>query len=275
MLYHNTHRMSSPESVAKTASLLDFQAYGQGNPPLVILHGLMGSRGNWQRIATALAADMAVIVPDLRNHGRSFHAAPHSPVSMAEDVLRLMDALQVDRFSLMGHSMGGKVALQLLSLAPARLKRVAVIDIAARSYDPQPNQTLLSALLNTNILGLETRKELDKAFVPVVQDASLRAFLLKNIQRKENKTFAWQPNVELLARTPENYMCAIALPTSSDVPLLLLKGSASPYVKATDIEALQAVFSSMKTIELPTGHWPHSEQPEAFLAAIRAYFATP
>ena len=232
----------------------------------------MGSLGNWRPIANALAAQHAVVLVDLRNHGASFHQAPHSLVAMTEDVLALADTLGVARFQLIGHSMGGKVAFELSKHAAHRVSRMVVVDISSRGYNPATNTQLLSSLAKVPLTGLYTRTHLDKAFEKVLPESSMRAFMLKNLKHKAEGGFAWLPNLDLLARSTADYMCEVVFESGNDLPpLLLIQGKHSAYLQESDVSLLQNTFDDFQLKTLDTGHWPHSEAPEAFLRAVQPF----
>lgn len=245
---------------------------GTKGPALLILHGLMGSSDNWQQVAKAFSSTYQVFVPDLRNHGRSFHAAPHSLAAMREDLLQLMGTEGLQEVNLIGHSMGGKVAMSLALGHPLRVRKLVVVDIAMRRYPAQENLKLLQGLRSVSLEGLESRRALDTAFAAVVPEEGLRHFLLKNLERNEENGFRWRPNIALLVKELAHYLGEVPVPALPfGAPTLWLRCGRSSYVQDSDLPQLQAAFSTLKVEVMKTGHWPHAEQPTTFVATIKAF----
>ncbi|HEY5719706.1 MAG TPA: alpha/beta fold hydrolase, partial [Gammaproteobacteria bacterium] len=171
---------------------LYYREEGSG-APLLVLHGLFGSSSNWARLARGLAAEFRVICADLRNHGRSPHAAGMSYPQMAADVVALLDRLRLDRVALLGHSMGGKVAMQVALNQPERVSRLLVADIAPRAY--RGNQAIvLEALEALHLDSLASRREADERLAAQVPETGVRAFLLTNLTQEQGR-FGWRINL--------------------------------------------------------------------------------
>ena len=254
-----------------TEKKLFFRRLGEKGPKLILLHGLMGSSDNWQKIARALSANYDVFVPDLRNHGRSFHAHSHTLQAMRDDILQLMDEEKISVANLLGHSMGGKVAMSFAIEYPDRVRKLVVVDIAMRRYPKWDNQRLLTSLAEVSLFGLRSRKELDKAFEKVVPEALLRQFLLKNLVRDKKNNFLWRPNLNLLCLELPKYLGEVQVKSPSLLPTLLIRGISSSYLRDSDVEYMKSAFSCLSIEELQTGHWPHTEQPEAFVAILETF----
>ena len=167
---------------------LFYSRVGQGEP-LLILHGLFGSSRNWQSLARRYAEHYEVFSVDLRNHGQSFHTEEMSYPLMAEDVSRLVDQLGLGDIRVIGHSMGGKVAMQLAIEHGNLLNRIVVADIAPVSYQHDHNDTV-GALMAVDIERINSRADADAQLQPLIGEAPLRAFLLQNLVRQDGQ---WLP----------------------------------------------------------------------------------
>ncbi|MDY6891859.1 MAG: alpha/beta fold hydrolase [Pseudomonadota bacterium] len=251
---------------------LNFQRSGQGFP-LIILHGLFGSLENWGAQAKQLSQRHDVIAVDLRNHGRSPHAARMDYSAMAEDLIELMERLQLDRAHLLGHSMGGKAAMQLALTHPDRVERLIVVDIAPVAYPPH-HEEVFAGLDSIDLSRLQSRREADAILSRHVSSAPTRAFLLKNLYRDENGHFAWRMNLPVL----EQQYDRIAAPpkgTPYTGPVLFIKGGESDYIAAEHREAILTCFPAARfKIIAGAGHLPHVEKPATFTRLVEN-FLTP
>ncbi len=243
----------------------------KGNTPLLILHGLMGSSDNWRQMAKTFSVHHEVFLPDLRNHGRSLHKYPHSVDAMVQDVIQLMDNEGLADVVLMGHSMGGKVAMALALQHPTRVRKLLIVDITMRRYPQRENQQLLQALLSVPLVDLSSRRALNKAFTAVVPDTIIRNFLLKNLVRNGQGTFVWRPNLELLVKEIPSYLSKVTYTQPFTQSTLLLRGGRSPYVKDSDIAEFARAFPVLQVHMLPTGHWLHFEEPAGFISAVEGF----
>ncbi|WP_409525056.1 alpha/beta fold hydrolase [Nitrincola sp. MINF-07-Sa-05] len=245
---------------------LHYQRSGQGEP-LVILHGLFGTLENWGGQIKAFAEHYDVIAVDLRNHGRSPHTDQISYELMAADIIDLLDQLELPNAHILGHSMGGKVAMQLALNTPDRVNQLIIVDIAPVAYQ-HDHDDVFKGLFNVQLDSITSRKEAESQLAEHVQDPSVRAFLLKNLYRNDDKRFAWRMNLELLHR---DYDKVIAAPQGSPFnrPALFIKGSESHYLLKAYQPAIMALFPAarLKMIE-GAGHWPHAEKPALFTRLV-------
>ena len=255
--------------------LLHYLDQGQGRP-LVILHGLFGTLDNWQTLARrwATEAGLRVISVDLRNHGRSFHSPEHTYALMAQDVLDLFDHLRLGpEATLLGHSMGGKVAMRFALDHPVRLARLVVLDIAPRFSDMAHQDDVLAGLRAVNLAAIGNRQEADAALARHVGNAGTRQFLLKNLYRQEDNSFAWRINLPVLAAQ----LAAVGEETTSLTPFLkptlFIRGGLSDYITAEDkLTGIPALFphSQVATV-LDAGHWVHAEKPAEIFELVKAF----
>ncbi|MFN3882601.1 MAG: alpha/beta fold hydrolase [Nitrincola lacisaponensis] len=250
---------------------LHYQRTGQGTP-LIILHGLFGTLENWGAQIKALAEHHDVIAVDLRNHGRSPHSMDMSYPLMAEDVIELMDDLQLSQVNLMGHSMGGKVAMQMALSYPQRIARLLLVDIAPVSYPPH-HEAVFKGLFSIDLTSLTSRADADKQLQAWVEEAGVRAFLLKNLYRNEQGQFAWRMNLDCL-RSEYDAIAAAPEGPAFKGPTRFIKGGLSHYLKPEHTDAVRQRFpnADVKVIE-DAGHWPHAEKPALFTRLVERFFS--
>ncbi|MEE2025157.1 MULTISPECIES: alpha/beta fold hydrolase [Alkalimonas] len=230
-------------------------------PYLVLLHGLFGSQDNLAGIARAAESDFTVLSMDLPNHGRSPHTDAMNYRQMAQAVL---DSLpdDADSFYLLGHSMGGKTAMQLALIAPQRVKALLVADIAPVAYEARHNQ-IIEAMQAVELAKLQTRQDADKQLARSIAEPGVRQFLLKNLL-KTGEQFSWRCNLAVIAK---RYHEVQAAPKGEPYtgPVLFIKGANSDYILPEHQGAIQALFPQAKAkIIHGAGHWLHAEKPAAF-----------
>ena len=241
---------------------------GAGLPPLVILHGMLGSSRNWQTTGRDLAAKFHVLALDLRNHGESPHDNLMTYAAMMEDVIAWLDFQGLTRVTLLGHSMGGKVAMLLACRHPERVAGLIVVDIAPKGYHWEAHQQEFAAMNALDLTNLAGRTAAEKEFESRITDWAMRKFLLTNLERMDDGRWKWGINLPGLTA---------ALPvlegdplTASDVfpgPALFISGGKSRYVLAEDHAAIRAHFPAARIEVIPaSGHNPHIEAREAFVA---------
>ncbi|TGE26288.1 alpha/beta fold hydrolase [Hymenobacter metallicola] len=251
---------------------LHFRELGAGNP-LVILHGLFGTSDNWQTLAKRWAETHRVIVVDLRNHGRSPQTPEHSYELMSQDVLELFEQLQLQHVALMGHSMGGKVAMRFALDHPTRLDKLIVLDIAPRLSDMRHQDDILAGLHAVNLATIESRQQADEALAQHIPQLGVRQFLLKNLYRREDNSFAWRPNLAALTQHMPAIGAEITSPLPFVKPALFVRGGKSDYISTEDkLYGIPALFpnSQVETI-VNAGHWLHAEEPDQIYALVEAF----
>ncbi len=250
-----------------TTPLLHHVATGEGEP-LLILHGLFGSGKNWQSHARRFAAEYHTHVVDLRNHGDSFHAVEMNYPAMAEDVRRLLASLGIEACRVVGHSMGGKVAMTLAAHHPGLVSRLVIADIAPVSYFHDYDD-LLEPVLALQLEHLESRTQADHALRENIPEDPLRAFLLQNLLR-DGAGWRWRVNWRVIQREMESLTGFEDLSDwQIDLPALFIRGARSDYVGDDEIELIKRHFSraELATID-DAGHWLHAEQPESFVSTV-------
>ena len=246
---------------------LHFRQYGQGDS-LILLHGLFGAADNWHTIATRLADRFTVIVPDLRNHGQSPHSEEMNYPVMAVDVAELIGSLGLDDSLMLGHSMGGKVAMQLALTQPRLVRKLIVADMSPRGYTPLHNE-IIAALAALGIGSFTARGEIEAALAGPIPSLNLRRFLLKNLTRTPEGRFAWKINLPAIAACYPQLRAAVSGPTPFTGPTLFLRGSKSEYIRAAGEPAIPEFFprAELQTIE-GAGHWLHADAPDEFVRRV-------
>ncbi len=243
---------------------------GAGRPPLVILHGMLGSSRNWQTTGRDLSEHFHVLALDLRNHGESPHDETMTYFSMMEDVIGWLDLQGLTRVTLLGHSMGGKVAMLLACRQPERVAALVVVDIAPKGYHWEAHQREFAAMNALDLTHLPGRAAAEKEFESRVDDWAMRKFLLTNLERTNEGGWRWVVNLAALtAALPELEGVGIAPDDQYAGPTLFITGGKSRYVEAGDETAIRAHFPAARIEVIPTSaHNPHMEAREAFVALV-------
>ena len=252
--------------------ILAFTEAGEG-PPLILLHGLFGAGQNWGGIRRALAPRFRVLTPDLRNHGASPRAAAMDYATMAADLAETLDAAGVPRAAVVGHSMGGKVAMAFALEHPDRVERLVVADIAPVRYRPVL-RGYIDAMQAVPLHAGLTRKQADAQLAETIPEPGIRAFLLQSL-RFEAEPPAWRLGLaELAAAMPVIEDFAPPPGATFDGKVLVMAGEASGYVRPEHHAAFRALFPAVTFTTIPkAGHWVHAENPQGFLAALEAFLA--
>lgn len=242
-----------------------------GRAPLVMLHGLFGSSDNWIGVAPKLGRKCYAL--DLRNHGLSPHSDEMDFPLMAGDVAEFFDEHKLPRVSVLGHSLGGKVAMQFALTHPDRMEKLVTVDIAPRTYAPEHNP-IFKALLGLDLKRFQSRNQIEEALAPEIPDLALRRFLLKNLKLGQGTpaNFAWKiPLASLFANYPK--LCEpLTSPRIFNGPTLFLRGGKSPYVTADDTAQIQKLFprSKLETIG-QANHWVHADAPDDFVRHVSEF----
>jgi pimeloyl-ACP methyl ester carboxylesterase len=252
---------------------LHFEEYGQrGNPSLVILHGFFASSRNWRLIAKKLAQKHHVFVPDLRNHGLSPHAVEMDYPNMATDVKMFLAEREIVKPFLMGHSMGGKVAMWLALNDPDLIQKLIVVDIAPVTYR-HSFENVIQALLDLPLAEISNRKQAEDLLAESLPDLSFRQFILQNLILKDGE-YCWRTDLAIFQKAAP---AIIAFPNSEDLPpysgqSLFVVGEKSTHVKEQYYDKIETLFpgASIETLK-NAGHWLHAEQPEQFLALVNQF----
>lgn len=250
---------------------LNYKIYGTGHP-LIIMHGLFGMGDNWRSIARMLEAEFQCIVVDMRNHGRS----PHNPVMnfavMTDDILELVEDLALDHPSLLGHSMGGKVAMQFALCYPEMVHKLIVVDIAPKHY-PRHHDTVIEAIESVDLAMLKERADAENALARHLgNDQSTIQFLMKNLSRTPEGGFEWKANMPVIIDAYYHLMEEVTPLASFLGPVLFVKGEKSRYISMDDLPHILDLFPNAALVTIPgAGHWVHADAPQPFTRAIHDF----
>lgn len=246
---------------------LHFRTEGNGKT-IVLIHGLFGSADNLGLLARTLKEHHQVISIDLRNHGSSPHSDLFTYKDLAQDVLDTLDKLNIQTFDVIGHSMGGKVAMTLAALAPQRLDHLIILDIAPVAYQEHRHQNVFNGLREVNRHQINKRSDADHYLADYVKDAGVRQFLLKSLT-KTPTGYDWRFNVEGLIANYKTIMDWQAAPLPFTGKTLFIKGQCSEYIEPQHREATINQFPNAKAhVVANTGHWLHVEKPDVIYRII-------
>ncbi|MEY4918519.1 MAG: hypothetical protein RL616_2432 [Verrucomicrobiota bacterium] len=249
---------------------LHFKQLGHGEP-LILLHGLFGSADNWFGVAPKLAEKFHVLIPDLRNHGHSPHHAAMGYPLMAADVEKFFVAQKIESACVIGHSMGGKVAMQFALDFPARVKKLVAVDMAPRAY-LRAHDFIFTALLALDLKSFQTRAEIEAALEPEIPSLNLRRFLLKNLGRDEHGNFFWKMNLKGVAENYSRLGEVLSPRNHFEKPTLFIRGGKSDYITAADESEIRRLFSAAEIQTIATAnHWVHADAPEEFVRLVLAF----
>ena len=247
---------------------LHYQSFGDGQP-LVLIHGLFGSSDNWGGIAKHFSQTHKVVCVDLRNHGKSPHHHSQKYADMASDLLKLCDTLHLDTIHLLGHSLGGKVAMQFATQYPERVDKLIVVDMAKRAYSDEHTH-LMDAMMSVDLHHMQTRSDVDKALSDSIPNMMVRQFLLMNLI-KTNNGLQWRINLPALKANYSEFISPVCEASYYHQPSLFIYGEHSDYINDSDLSHIKAHFTQAEFARLPTGHWVHAEAPKAFINAASAF----
>jgi pimeloyl-ACP methyl ester carboxylesterase len=263
---------------------LFYRKYGTG-PKLIILHGLYGSSDNWIGIARKLENHYTVLLPDLRNHGASPHSPTHTYAEMVDDIQQFYLDTNTENAFLIGHSMGGKVAMQFAAEYPEKVNRLMIVDIAPKNYlignksykHIRQHEMILELLENPDLSRFHSRKELDDYFSLRIKEETVRHFLLKNIHRTNTGHFEWKMNAGILRDSFRSMVGEVNMEWFEErmpitaYPVTFVRGLKSEYVTDSDWNEIRKIYPEANIVDISdAGHWLHSEQPDQFVRAVLA-----
>ena len=234
----------------------------------MVLHGLFGSLDNWHTLSNKLAGHFQVLAVDQRNHGHSFHSPEMSYPLMAQDLFEFLERQGLGRASLLGHSMGGKTAMEFALRYPARLDKLVVVDIAPRAYSPR-HRHILDALLSLDLAACSSRRQMEAALAPAIPGELTRQFLLKSVERNAQGAFRWTMNLQGIANNYERLCEALDQGRACSRPALFIGGGESDYLLAEDFDSIHRLFPHAQFRSLAgAGHWVHADAPQAFARLV-------
>ncbi len=252
--------------------LLNFKESGQGRA-VILLHGLLGSADNWHPIALRLAESFHVFAVDQRNHGQSPHSDLMNYSLMAGDVDEFMSARGLATATIIGHSMGGKTAMQFALNFPNRVEKLIVVDMAPRAYAPAYKQ-IFAALLALDLPKFQSRQQIEDVLAPEIPSLALRRFLLKNLGRNSDGDFFWKINLRGIAENYSRLRDPVSALVPFTKPVLFIRGGKSNYLTPEDGPLIRELFPQSEIETIPdAGHWLHADQPEEFVKRVLKFLA--
>ncbi len=236
-------------------------------PPVILLHGLFGAAQNWGAVQRHLAARHRVLALDLRNHGASRRAAAMDYPAMAADVAETMQAMGAAPAAVIGHSMGGKVAMALALTAPQHVSRLVVVDIAPVTYPPAL-RAYVEAMQAVPLQSGLTRRDVDAALATAIPEASIRAFLVQNLRMQDDPP-SWRLGLAEIGAAMPVIESFPELPGRYEGQTLVINGERSSYIQPESHPRFQALFPAARFATVPgVGHWVHAENPSGFLGLV-------
>lgn len=246
---------------------LYYHSYGDRGLPLIILHGLLGSSDNWHTLGKTFGAHFRVFALDARNHGRSPHSEIFNFEAMAEDVREFLEQQQISSAHLLGHSMGGKTAMQFTLTYSTMVDKLIVVDITPRAYEPH-HDYIFDAISSLDLNAVSSRKEIDAALATKIASPATRQFVMKNLARDDSGAFRWKMNLVAIRRNYDEVNKALDPSKHFDKPTLFVKSNKAGYIIADDEGVIRTMFPRVKVIGVDVGHWIHAEAPEEFARIV-------
>lgn len=251
---------------------LFYREYGNG-APVIMIHGLLGMSDNFIPVAKKLAEQYKVILPDLRNHGNSPHSEDFDLNVLTEDIVRLFHKLNFNSAVIIGHSLGGRVAISAALKYPDLFSRLIVEDMAPRKYSG--NKSINNLLQAMNRLDLKSKKsinEIDESLKQLIPDVRNRQLVLKNISRIGEGVYGWKLNLKVITAKVESLMTPVFEKVEFSKPAMFIKGGRSNLIRPEDYEIINKFFPAATIEIIPNaGHWVHADEPQLFLEKVTAF----
>ena len=239
--------------------------YGDQKQDIIIMHGLFGMSDNWNSLGKKFSEHYKVHLVDLRNHGRSPHSKGFDYELMSQDIFEYIEDNNIYKPILLGHSLGGKVAMKFAFTHSNKIEKLIVVDIAPRRYNTDFFQTLLQTLSRLPLDKITNREDIEKILSETYNDRGMRLFLMKNLYRNEKKEFEWRFNIDVLLEKVHNIQQADFIKGICNVPTYFIKGGNSNYITSKDELIINQHFSDFSIVTIhEAGHWVHAEKPEKF-----------
>ncbi|MBE0661848.1 MAG: alpha/beta fold hydrolase [Bacteroidales bacterium] len=252
---------------------LFFRKFGSGEP-VIILHGLFGISDNWVTHAKRLAEKYEVYVPDLRNHGHSPHSSTFNYYAMVDDLREFMNEHGLEKAMIIGHSMGGKVAMNFAIEHPYMVQKLVIVDISPRAYSTRSiHEDIISAMESVNFDEVDYRKDVEEKLKSHIASERIRWFILKNLHRLNRGRLAWRINISDIAANMDQIAKGIVFNGAYPGPTMFVRGSESDYITEKDEHLIFEYFpnATIETIE-GAAHWVHADAPEELCDLLSSFF---
>lgn len=250
---------------------LNYKSLGQG-PPIIILHGLFGMLDNWQSIAKLLADDFTLYLIDQRNHGKSPHTSTHSYKLMAADLKEFMLQQGIPQSNILGHSMGGKTAMQFALDYPEMVDKLIVVDMGIKSYEAGHDK-IFDALKSLKPELIHSRNEAESQLSNYINSEGIKQFLLKNLTRNADGNYSWKFNLSALFDNYETeILSGITTDSQFEGETLFIRGATSDYILDADWSTIQNLFPNAVLATIAdAGHWVHADKPTDLINCIKSF----
>ncbi|MFZ2898477.1 MAG: alpha/beta fold hydrolase [Saprospiraceae bacterium] len=249
---------------------LHHKIFGQGYP-LIILHGLFGTLDNWQTVGRMLSEDYQVFLIDQRNHGRSPHIPEHNYQALADDLGFFMEFNWIQKTHLIGHSMGGKTAMQFALQHPEKVDKLVVVDIGPKAYTGG-HEGIFHALRALDLSTVKEREDAEKHLGQYITDDGVLQFLMKNLSRSKDGAYHWKINLPVLYDHYQEIIGPVKSDHPYEGPVLFIRGARSHYIVDDDWSDIHDMFPHAQLATVPdAGHWVHAEAPEELLQLVRNF----
>ncbi len=247
---------------------LFYRKYGnEGDQPIIILHGIFGISDNWVTYARRIAMErFEVFVVDQRNHGQSPHSENFNYLALTDDLFDFIDEHEIEDPIIIGHSMGGKVAMRFALENPHLVKKLVVVDITLKAYGPRDNhKSILKAMKAVDLKSINNRREVEEVLTRYIPEIRIRQFILKNLHRKDKNEYEWRINIDGLEKNIDQMFDAIDTIVKFEKPTLFIKGGASDYILLEDFPKIRYNFPNADIVTIAgASHWVHVEAMEVF-----------
>ena len=249
---------------------LNHKIYGEGQP-IVVLHGLFGMLDNWLTVAKELSEDFMVVLVDLRNHGKSPHSEEWNVSLMADDVIELLHENWIYECIMVGHSMGGKVAMDIALKENDLVEKLIVVDIAPKEY-PRGHDSIFKALQSVPIEEIGSRTEAQEGLQEFIPEIGVQQFLLKNLSRKKEGGYKWKMNLNVIIDNYESILAETKSDQEFSNPTLFVRGSRSNYILDEDKVLIESIFPKYKLETIKdAGHWIHADKKDELILSFRNF----
>lgn len=242
-------------------------AAATGKQPLIIIHGLFGSSDNWLTQAKILSLQYKVYSIDQRNHGQSPHDNAFDYPSMVADLLEFINDHNIVNPAIIGHSMGGKTAMNFALAHPDKIDKLVVVDISPRAYELE-HYVIADGLAAIPLDTVSSRNQADELLAQYVPETDVRQFLLKNLNRKPEGGFSWKINLPVIREKLSNIGLDLQFQGTFEKPTLFIRGRRSRYVPDADWTRIKEIFPQAELETMETGHWVQAEKPQEFVDIV-------
>lgn len=250
------------------------RTFGEGKP-LIILHGLLGMSDNWIMPARELAKSYKVILPDLRNHGNSPHTDDFNLQVLTDDVVELIQTSGFENVLLLGHSLGGRIAMSVALQHPDLIEKLVVVDIAPRKYSGNKSiANMMEVMSRVDFNTLLTLTAIEEFLARYIPDPRVRGHAMKNLKRRSDRGFEWKANLPVIIKDIETLMTPVYEDLPYTKPVLFIKGGASDFITDADMKPIFLHFPKATLRTIPNAsHWVHVDEPELFLEEVGDFLA--